>query len=70
MNQVTAYQKNIKLLQLTTWDLGIMMENEKFLPAARPSATSAAGQQVVFFVGPVWGTGVEKTGADFLTNSC
>ena len=33
MNQVTAYQKNMKLVQsmLTTWDLGIMMEHEKFL---------------------------------------
>ena len=33
MNQVTAYQKNMKLVQsmLSTWDLGIMMEHEKLL---------------------------------------
>ena len=32
MNEVTAYQKKMKLVQsmLTTWDLGIMIEHEKF----------------------------------------
>ena len=44
MNLVSAYQKNMKLLQWTTWDLGILMEHEKFF--YQPPSPKGEGAEV------------------------